>query len=387
MLLRHAAKNGGFMHRRTSTSNQGLSGTLGIRMLLQLCLSTLFVHSTRSYVLAPLSKVCVVDSDLNSQTDFQQTLSLEGSGKHSAARLWANLTDPPCTLVIEVPNDTHVIAVSLKDLPQGFLCPLNLWYVDGTDEPWSMKPCDRQTIPLYPEVFPHRIALRWYPEARAGQFGGNASRTEDMTAQTVQIVVTAVGRGSTCEGDDWVLCWKSMNERLCIAKELACDGYLNCPRPTNDESPSQCPNNDEMLKSTPGRAWDIVTNHIHRIISVTDEHSREISSEKSNKSEKPSEESGTEGTVAVFPRLGTWTLVLLVMLACGLLLLLCGLWECCCRTQHPNISMSPRGSTVVATSGATVYIISSSPPPQYDDLEQPPDYKELFPGKSRSTAV
>ena len=100
---------------------------------------------------------------------------------------------------------------------------------------------------------------------------------------------------------------------------------------------------------------------------------------------------------ALLAHYGPWGYLMLGMLICGAILMLCGLWECCCRSSKHQLPAGGPASTSAAT---TVFIISSAGrmgrhrrnstihqddapptpgPPSYEELDQPPPYSYLFP--------
>lgn len=68
---------------------------------------------------------------------------------------------------------------------------------------------------------------------------------------------------------------------------------------------------------------------------------------------------------------------MLGMLMCAVLLLFCGLWECCFRL--PKQEAENGQSTPVAAAQSHQNNNNNPQPPQYDDLDQPPSYYTLFP--------
>uniref|UniRef100_A0A182M7C2 Uncharacterized protein n=1 Tax=Anopheles culicifacies TaxID=139723 RepID=A0A182M7C2_9DIPT len=94
---------------------------------------------------------------------------------------------------------------------------------------------------------------------------------------------------------------------------------------------------------------------------------------------------------------GPWGYLFLGMLICGGALLICGLWECCCRSHkpEPNVedSLPDQVPSFLQTSAPT----DSSRPgaqadspavghnlPQYGELDPPPAYSVLFPAQKPS---
>ena len=100
---------------------------------------------------------------------------------------------------------------------------------------------------------------------------------------------------------------------------------------------------------------------------------------------------------AVMAQYGPWEYLILGMLICGVILVLCGLWECCCQSSKHQL---PAGGPASTSAASTVFIINSAGrmghhrrnstlhqeeapptpgPPSYEELDQPPPYSSLFP--------
>lgn len=86
---------------------------------------------------------------------------------------------------------------------------------------------------------------------------------------------------------------------------------------------------------------------------------------------------------------------MLGMLVCGAFLMLCGLWECCCRQPKTTPSAPTHTPTTVLmpqVGAAGVLSLDSdleddpSRPPAYEDLDPPPAYGALFPGQPKDDA-
>lgn len=88
-------------------------------------------------------------------------------------------------------------------------------------------------------------------------------------------------------------------------------------------------------------------------------------------------------------RYGPWGYLMLGMLICGTALMVCGLWECCCRRTKSSRDRQTDRPASSAPQSTTVLIINSNQgeqneevnqlPPNYEDLDQPPSYSTLFP--------
>jgi hypothetical protein len=86
-------------------------------------------------------------------------------------------------------------------------------------------------------------------------------------------------------------------------------------------------------------------------------------------------------------RYGPWGYLMLGMLLCGGALLICGLWECCCRHKKPAIppdfDASTNAYSIASDLNATVNSIPApgSAAPNYDEIDPPPSYAALFPNQ------
>uniref|UniRef100_A0A182SA22 Uncharacterized protein n=1 Tax=Anopheles maculatus TaxID=74869 RepID=A0A182SA22_9DIPT len=89
---------------------------------------------------------------------------------------------------------------------------------------------------------------------------------------------------------------------------------------------------------------------------------------------------------------GPWGYLFLGMLICGGALLICGLWECCCRSHKPEHSVDDSLPDQVpsflqtsspADGGRPGLTVGDSPTshnlPHYGELDPPPAYSVLFP--------
>nr|CAD7416015.1 unnamed protein product [Timema poppensis] len=86
-------------------------------------------------------------------------------------------------------------------------------------------------------------------------------------------------------------------------------------------------------------------------------------------------------------RYGPWGYLMLGTLICGALLMLCGLWECCCRRRKRPREVAGASAPPLPSHPHSIFIIGSqqrgseAAPPKYEELDQPPDYGILFPGE------
>lgn len=76
-------------------------------------------------------------------------------------------------------------------------------------------------------------------------------------------------------------------------------------------------------------------------------------------------------------RYGPWGYLMLGMLLCGGALLICGLWECCCRRNKPERSEDDTQNNTAEQPSP----ILDCTPPNYEELDPPPSYSALFPAQ------
>ncbi|XP_069686727.1 uncharacterized protein [Periplaneta americana] len=302
--------------------------------------------------------------------------------------------------------------------------------------------CDGNSAPRNSLFMGEHLAVSWSPpDPRLAQ-----------KMVTKRLIITAVGRWPTvCSAEQRTFC---VTLALCIPTEMVCDGFHNCPLAGDDEDPDKC---DAMplkmaLSSEEGqqdprrvlgflskavlntfgkdRSKDGTTtpppeNKRHSGFELTKGMLRDMSdlllkqllsrhrsgntslaanSSTSTTTARPpwkdvQTDSSDMGSIpAALAHYGPWGYLMLGMLICGAVLMLCGLWECCCRSSKHRI---PGGGPVSTSAATTVFIInsaggigpshrrSSGPPseeppptpgpPSYEELDQPPPYSSLFP--------
>lgn len=262
------------------------------------------------------------------------------------------------------------------------------------------------SIPLEGSVFlTNDIQVSWMPPITSTT---RASRERNERLQNRKLVITAVGNGEVCKSEDQHNCitvgWTPF---ICVAKELMCDGVVHCPSggPLGDENPLFC---KQSLSST---NWErIATDFLKKITGKTKPGSLIPALQKENNkwtgnwksTEAPSlntniiaDLGNTNSTSndTSFAQYGPWGYLMLGMLICGTVLTFCGLWECCCRRAKPHRRQidSPTSSTFAgAMIPSTVLIMDqhheAGAPPNYEDLDQPPNYNVLFPNQKASEA-
>ncbi|KAK3919458.1 Tol-Pal system protein TolB, partial [Frankliniella fusca] len=218
---------------------------------------------------------------------------------------------------------------------------------------------------------------------------------------------------ATCQSSQFTPCQRRGHYPLCVSRELECDGYHNCPLLAEDEDPNMCnrrhrligkyplplegqladpqygksndhcraaesPGQEKEQKSFPADAKDLLFEFLTN-------HRRQYSPNGS----RPDTSLQTEPSPDTLSNYGPWGYLMLGMLVCGAFLMLCGLWECCCRQPKPTPAAPSHTPTTVlmpqvGVSGGVLVLDSDldddpQRPPAYDDLDQPPAYGALFP--------
>lgn len=305
--------------------------------------------------------------------------------------------------------------------------------------------CDGSEMTVDTLFLTNHLTLTWSPP--------DASLSGKMMAK--RLVITAISRHlDVCSNRHRFICLgRGIYFPVCISSELACDGHKNCPAAGDDENPEECeamalkgrllladldsseeghqsnPHNviEAMLKkavlktltevksgkrdatstttSQPG-LMTLMFRDVSDIIlkKLLNNSKRDQLAEPRNSTaittttKPPWQDSPEDPTLpAALAHYGPWGYLMLGMLICGAILMLCGLWECCCRSSKHQLPAGGPASTSAAT---TVFIInsaggigshsrnssqqpdeaSSTPgPPSYEELDQPPPYNSLFP--------
>ncbi|PSN53287.1 hypothetical protein C0J52_04662 [Blattella germanica] len=297
--------------------------------------------------------------------------------------------------------------------------------------------CDASNVPVNSLVLTNHLTVTWSAP--------DAELAERMVAS--HIVITAVGKGAElCSSRHRKLCLAG-HLQLCIPSELVCDGFHNCPVSGEDENPRECAATAALLSDPHETIGDFFTKAVVRAITLKNDKTKEVNT---TSTVAPSGKKGSSGleltpmfsdvssfiiknilnnhkTIrvnatttttttttakppwhhqppknptemdsipAALAHYGPWGYLMLGMLICGAVLMLCGLWECCCRSSKHRL---PPGGPISTSAATTVFIINSAPhrnsthsqspeespptpgPPSYDELDQPPPYSSLFP--------
>lgn len=254
-------------------------------------------------------------------------------------------------------------------------CTLSL--VPGCDVLFSVDLCrPASTANLnYSEWSPNNVTLEWVPPA--------GSHRAAQVADTV--ILTAVGRGDMCKHSHFTACQQRPRfQHFCVAAELACDGYPNCPFDGRDEDPGKCRTSAGLI--------EVPRQDRPAVVDVGPSDARHIIMDllrglDPNRTATPQ----ADAIPDTLSNYGPWGYLMLGMLVCGAFLMLCGLWECCCRqpkatasSSHPSHTPTTVLMPQMGVTGGVLVLDSDleddpSRPPAYEDLDQPPAYGALFP--------
>ncbi|XP_034240247.1 uncharacterized protein LOC117644742 [Thrips palmi] len=259
-------------------------------------------------------------------------------------------------------------------------CRLSL--MPGCSVLFSVDLCQRAAVGNlnFSEWSPNNVTLEWWPpleSQRASQVANN-------------VILTAIGRGEMCKRSHFAPCQhRPRFQRFCVAAELACDGYPNCPMDGHDEDPTKCRSSASLVAEVPRQASkvDVGAGDAKELIMDL----LRWPGPNRTASHQPAPDHSIPDTLSTY---GPWGYLMLGMLVCGAFLMLCGLWECCCRqpkasasasnpTHPPTTVLMPQAWQMGATGG--VLVLDSdleddpSRPPAYEELDQPPAYGALFP--------
>lgn len=264
-------------------------------------------------------------------------------------------------------------------------CRLSVQHGCG-DELLSVDLCDPASASTlnFTDVTPGKISLVWSPPPPS-QRGHQLSST---------LILTAVGVGHICSGSQFAQCYsRPRSPALCVPAAAACDGYYNCPSPSGgDESADFCRPKASFMDSSAQRGAAANTKSApadakESILELLINHYRQQQNSASSRAHDTSPQN--EPSPDTLSNYGPWGYLMLGMLVCGAFLMLCGLWECCCRQPKATPAAPSHAPTTVLMPqlGATggILVLDSdleddpSRPPPYEELDQPPSYGVLFP--------
>lgn len=298
-------------------------------------------------------------------------------------------------------NSTHSCPLTISQSANGEVLPS-----------WRLDPCLLETSGTQEE--PIRLL----------QGKLNIAWNHDGNAPNYRLQITVVGQGAVCVERDKHSCLEYVGmPLLCIARELVCDGLPNCPpigSEVSDENEAMCIKHRQQEYSE-NPVQSVFRHYIQNTIkSFFGGEPKELPSKPAYgevdialeqkfgamyppPAVSPDPPAVTESTVRPkkqrttltgLSKYGPWGYLFLGMLICGSALLICGLWECCCRSHKPNHSTDDSlpdqvpsflqtSSPTDGSPGRPGLTNGDSPSshnlPQYGELDPPPAYSVLFP--------
>ncbi|XP_037039950.1 uncharacterized protein LOC119076961 [Bradysia coprophila] len=263
-------------------------------------------------------------------------------------------------------------------------CPLEI--ISTNDQliaPWKIDPCQLETHRMVDEpvrLLPGRLKITW------NHYGN---------VPAYKLIITVLGKGYHCNQKGKHPCLRFGSEvMLCVSDTLVCDGIRHCPNGNeydSDEDPELClkhKNNMDFRKS--GNVFQHIAKEIRKIfpqeenVSVlTPPPKMTIITTTELDPKRENRPSLTRG----LSRYGPWGYLMLGMLLCGGALLICGLWECCCRHKKPSVppdfdaSANAYSTSDFTTTNSSPVDQQSAPQINYDEIDPPPSYAALFPNQ------
>nr|CAD7408244.1 unnamed protein product [Timema cristinae] len=325
--------------------------------------------TTRAYIIVSPDSVCTPKGKEPSHITL---LRLHHSGSTSAALLdleagtealeCALLVVGPPRFLVSLQVTGRAAGTSYNGAQSGENCSLTVMTV-GKKRPWNMDLCDRRAASKSMVMSSEPATFKWSVPAV----------TSSSQLRASHIVITVVGRGSGwCGAASKFPCVVAMNGKyslMCVSSDLVCDGHVNCPMTGSDEDPQVC---GLGLDSAPQQPLP----------------ARTTPATLPGDTDYDIESSGPEETLPeALSRYGPWGYLMLGTLICGALLMLCGLWECCCRRRKQPREVPGASAPPLPSHPHSIFIIGSqqrgseAAPPKYEELDQPPDYGILFPGE------
>uniref|UniRef100_A0A2M4BK04 E3 ubiquitin-protein ligase trim33 n=1 Tax=Anopheles marajoara TaxID=58244 RepID=A0A2M4BK04_9DIPT len=309
-------------------------------------------------------------------------------------------------------NTTNSCALTISQSANGEVLPS-----------WRLDPCALESAATAAATTPE-------DQMRLLQGKLNIVWKHDGNAPNYRLHITVVGQGNVCLEREKHSCLAYAGmPLLCIASELICDGVPNCPplgSDVSDENEEMCAKHrQEVLSENPVQS--VFRKYIQNTLKSffggePDDLSSDglVSSDAELSLRFPpapstpapvSSSTATETATATAPakkhrssltglsKYGPWGYLFLGMLICGGALLICGLWECCCRSHKREQSPDDSLATTVVPS----FLQTSSPGdvsgagangggpavpslnlPHYAELDPPPAYSVLFPNQKPS---
>ncbi|XP_053676243.1 uncharacterized protein LOC128726454 [Anopheles nili] len=300
-------------------------------------------------------------------------------------------------------NSTHSCPLTISQSANGEVLPS-----------WRLDPCLLETAGGIQEE-PMRLL----------QGKLNIVWNHDGNAANYRLQITVVGQGAVCLEREKHSCLEYVGmPLLCIARELVCDGLPNCPplgTEVSDENEAMCIKHRQQEYSE-NPVQSVFRQYIQNTIkSFFGGEPKELPSKPpfgevdialeqkfgsvysppalppptmaSPTTESAPPPKKHRSSMTGLSKYGPWGYLFLGMLICGSALLICGLWECCCRTHkpepNPDDSLPDPVPSFLQTSspGPGMGSGGSTPShnlPQYGELDPPPAYSVLFPTQKPS---
>lgn len=284
----------------------------------------------------------------------------------------------------KISNITDSCALSISQSLHGEVLP-----------PWRLDPCELESIGAKEEpvrLLQGRLNIVW------NHLGNQPA---------YRLLVTVIGNGPPCLEKDRHPCLEVDDvPLLCISKDLICDGVRHCPTSMNaisDEDSEMCAKKKQQ---------DLTDNPVEMVfkkyiqttfkaffftesteVPTVEDSTASINGKRIEEIETQTQSTTKphRSTLTGLSKYGPWGYLFLGMLLCGSALLVCGLWECCCRSQKPDASEIPGQENPsvfiesgVSNSNVNTSVTPSQTLPPYEDLDPPPSYSVLFPNQKSS---
>lgn len=285
-------------------------------------------------------------------------------------------------------------------------CPLTIYQPSHKSvAPWRFDPCQANAGEVG-QLLTSPLRIVW-------QHGQNWPK--------YRLTVTAYGQGEVCEQEGRHSCLKvGLQKMVCISDQLICDGVQNCPAGSefeSDEGKEACESVEKrksqlfnylkeifqnglpssFRRSRPSGSLDAVNESM-----VEQHHATTFTLTRNDINKTFYVETVIDRSSSIrknfakgLSQYGSWGYLMLGMLLCGGALLVCGLWECCCRKPKPVAPLSATSLdqqpqqvmdvNVISNSFAAMQQQNRSDSLQavinYDETEPPPSYAILFPNQ------
>uniref|UniRef100_A0A336K1L0 CSON012984 protein n=1 Tax=Culicoides sonorensis TaxID=179676 RepID=A0A336K1L0_CULSO len=346
---------------------------------------TLWSYFNTQFAIKPVSSVQICDQ-------FRENIQMASSGTESSVIVdfnlnYSNIDQPFCqkTFISEprhafflrvyrydrpqnpMLNDMQIIEWSKKHLPRlkkknDYTCPLEIKITNNTVVPtWKIDPCqlEFQNFMEISRYHPGQLTLTW---------------ENNGFTPAIQVLITVLGQGEVCnEPGNFVCLGIGEDPVLCIADELMCDGVIHCPNGIdmrNDEDPAMCFQNNRRSD-----IWQILSfNALKHVLGYNNVLVQSTTLRPD--SVFPRQKSTITRGLAKY---GPWGYLMLGLIICGSALVMCSLWECCCRRFKTEFDDSNDSIETLSNIPPENSNVTATAPPNYEELESPPSYTVLFP--------